>query len=69
MSDRWIERNLNRMKKSKRYSDKNKELAQNLLKAMRRNKPKLNKLIIEAIEDNGIIVGGKLQPLPKQKAN
>ncbi|NTS77896.1 hypothetical protein HR060_13635 [Catenovulum sp. SM1970] len=66
MSDRWIKRNLNRMKKSKRYSDKNKKLAQDLLDA-EDNRIKVNKLVIEAIEENGKVIGGKLQPLPLSK--
>ncbi|QBG37697.1 hypothetical protein EMK97_03820 [Litorilituus sediminis] len=63
MDDDWIEMNLNRMKNSKKYPDRN-QLGQDLLKAIKREQPKTNKLIIEAIEDNGSVIGGKLQELP-----
>ncbi|MBH9740752.1 hypothetical protein CJ419_13615 [Vibrio navarrensis] len=65
MSNKWIENNLNRMKKSKKYPERN-QLGKDLLKSIKFKKPKMNKLVIEAIEDNGKVTGGKLQPLPKE---
>ena len=66
MDDEWIENNLNRMKKSKKYPDRN-QLGQDLLDAIEDQEPDINKLVIEAIEENGNVVGGKLQPLPINK--
>ncbi|NVD22823.1 hypothetical protein FC654_21405 [Vibrio vulnificus] len=63
MDDEWIEMNLNRMKNSKKYPERN-QLGDDLLDAIEDKNPKVNKLVIEAIEDNGTVVGGKLQPLP-----
>ena len=51
------------MKKSKKYKEKNK-LGKDILKAIKLKKPKVTKLVIEADEDNGKIVCGKLQTLP-----
>ncbi|EHA1124187.1 hypothetical protein FG475_03520 [Vibrio navarrensis] len=65
MDDRWIKMNLNRMKNSKKYPERN-QLGKDLLKSIKFKKPKMNKLVIEAIEDNGKVTGGKLQPLPKE---
>lgn len=65
MSNKWIENNLNRMKKSKKYPERN-QLGKDMLKAIERDYPQINKLVIEAIEDKGKVVGGKLQPLPKE---
>ncbi|EPF2931253.1 hypothetical protein ACSL9C_004209, partial [Vibrio navarrensis] len=65
MSNKWIENNLNRMKQSKKYPERN-QLGKDLLKSIKFKKPKMNKLVIEAIEDNGKVTGGKLQPLPKE---
>ncbi len=63
MSDKWIKNNLNRMKNSKKYPERN-QLGKDILKAIERDTPKINKLVIEAIEDNGKVIGGKPQPLP-----
>ncbi|MFH4666535.1 hypothetical protein WMQ48_17675 [Vibrio cidicii] len=62
MSNKWIENNLNRMKNSKKYPERN-QLGEDLLNA-KFNRVKTNKLVIEAIDENGNIIGGKLQPLP-----
>ena len=62
MSDQWITANLKRMKNSKKYPEKN-QLGQDLLNADDLDIP-VNKLVIEAIEDNGKLLGAKLQPLP-----
>ncbi|HFQ4837045.1 hypothetical protein [Vibrio vulnificus] len=63
MSDGWIENNLKRMKNSKKYPERN-QLGKDILKAIERDTPKINKLVIEAIENNGKVIGGKPQPLP-----
>ncbi|HFQ5326546.1 TPA: hypothetical protein ACGUOR_002483 [Vibrio vulnificus] len=62
MEDKWIEMNLKRMKNSKKYPERN-QLGEDLLNAEDLDIP-LNKLVIEAVENNGQVVGGKLQPLP-----
>ena len=61
-NDEWIKANMENLKKHK---DKN-QLGQALLDA-RKNKIKVNKLVIEAVEKNGAVIGGKLQPLPIEK--
>ena len=61
MDDDWIEMNLERMKKSKKYPERN-QLGQDLLDA-KINRTKINKLVIEAVEENGKIIGGTLQSL------
>lgn len=65
MDDRWIKMNLNRMKNSKKYPERN-QLGLDLLNA-KSNRIKTNKLVIEAIEENGSVIGGKLQPLPNSR--
>ena len=50
------------MKNSKKYPERN-QLGEELLNA-KSNRIKTNKLVIEALEENGNIIGGKLQPLP-----
>ncbi|POC00695.1 hypothetical protein CRN48_16380 [Vibrio vulnificus] len=62
MSNEWIESNLNRMKNTKKYPERN-QLGEDLLNAEDLDIP-LNKLVIEAVENKGQVVGGKLQPLP-----
>ncbi|KFK51673.1 hypothetical protein JS87_05485 [Vibrio vulnificus] len=62
MEDKWIEMNLKRMKNSKKYPERN-QLGEDLLNAEDLDIP-LNKLVIEAVENNGQVVGGKLQLLP-----
>ncbi|HFQ5166938.1 TPA: hypothetical protein ACGUWI_003173 [Vibrio vulnificus] len=64
MSDKWIKNNLNRMKNSKKYPERN-QLGDDLLDA-EKNYIEVNKLVIEAVEENGKVTGGKLQPLPKE---
>ncbi|MCS6180326.1 hypothetical protein G3456_17470 [Shewanella baltica] len=63
MSNEWVEKNLLAMKKSKKHQHKNK-LGQDLLDAKDLRIP-VNKIVVEAVEKNGILVGGKSQPLPK----
>ncbi|MBE4618803.1 hypothetical protein BOO23_08290 [Vibrio navarrensis] len=65
MDDDWLEMNLNRMKNSKKYPERN-QLGLDLLNA-KSNRIKTNKLVIEAIEENGSVIGGKLQPLPNSR--
>lgn len=63
MTDEWIESSLESMKNSKKYKEKN-QLGEDILDAIENEDPKVTKLVIEANEVNGKIVGGKLQPLP-----
>ncbi|MBH0063067.1 hypothetical protein I6E85_18215 [Pseudoalteromonas sp. NZS71] len=63
MTDKWIDNTLASMKKSKKYQAQN-QLGENLFDAIEDGDPKISKLVIEAVEDNGKIIGGKLQPLP-----
>ncbi|WP_245321428.1 hypothetical protein [Pseudoalteromonas sp. KS88] len=65
MSDKWIKANMKAMKNSKKYPDRN-QLGQDLLKAIKRKQPEMNKLVIEAVEKNGALIGGKLQKLPTE---
>lgn len=64
MSSRWVKNNLESMKESKKYKEKN-QLGKDILRAIKNEDPKVTKLVIEAVEDNGNVVGGKLQSLPK----
>ncbi|MBB1403296.1 hypothetical protein H5117_16545 [Pseudoalteromonas sp. SG45-1] len=66
MTDEWIESSLMSMKNSKKYEEKN-QLGEDILDAIEDKKPKVTKLVIEAVEVDGEITGGKLQPLPKKK--
>ena len=61
-NDEWIKANMENLKKHK---DKN-QLGQALFDAIE-NEIKVNKLVIEAVEKNGAVIGGKLQPLPIEK--
>jgi len=61
-----LEANLKSMKNSKKYTEKN-ELGKDVLRAIKNEDPKITKLVIEAVETNGKIIGGKLQPLPNGK--
>ncbi|WNO60350.1 hypothetical protein [Rheinheimera sp. MMS21-TC3] len=63
MSDRWIESNMNSMKNSKKYPERN-QLGQDLLDAIEDQEPVIRKLVIEAVEQNSNMIGAKLQPLP-----
>ncbi len=63
MTDPWIKKSLESMKKSKKYKEKNK-LGKDILRAMKNDTPKITKLVIEAKEVEGNIIGGKIQPLP-----
>ncbi|MCS6123671.1 hypothetical protein G3469_12055 [Shewanella baltica] len=62
MTDRWVKNNLQAMEESKNNEHK-KELGSALLKT-KRKKIKVTKLVIEAVEVDGTIIGGKIQPLP-----
>ena len=62
MTDRWIGKTLENMESSKKYPQQN-QLGRDILDADDLDIP-IRKLVIEAIEENGAIVGGKLQPLP-----
>ncbi|MDC9502331.1 MULTISPECIES: hypothetical protein [unclassified Pseudoalteromonas] len=66
MSDEWIDSSLKSMKKSKKDNGKNK-LGKNILKAIKLKKPKVTKLVIEAEEVNVEVIGGVIQPLPKEE--
>jgi len=71
MSDEWIDSSLksmkkSKMKKSKKDNSKNK-LGKDILKAIKLKKPKVTKLVIEAEEVNGEVIGGTIQPLPKEE--
>ena len=61
-NDEWIKANMENLKKHK---DKN-QLGQALFDANDLNIP-IKKLVIEAVENNGNVIGGKLQPLPIEK--
>ncbi|WP_244958547.1 RHS repeat-associated core domain-containing protein [Pseudoalteromonas fuliginea] len=63
MTDPWVKNSLKSMKKSEKYKEKNK-LGKDILKAIKNDDPKVTKLVIEAKEVEGKIIGGKLQPLP-----
>ena len=63
MTEGWINNTIKNMEKSKKYQSQNK-LGEDLFDAIEDGDPKISKLIIEAVEDNGKIIGGKLQPLP-----
>tara|TARA_Y100000780_G_C13515495_1_gene351677 strand:- start:430 stop:594 length:165 start_codon:yes stop_codon:yes gene_type:complete len=54
------------MKKSKKDNGKNK-LGKDILKAIKLKKPKVTKLVIEAEEVNVEVIGGVIQPLPKEE--
>ena len=62
MSDRWVKSNINSMTNSRKYPDRN-QLGQELLDAIEDQEPEIKKLVIEAIENNGKVVGGKLQSI------
>ena len=62
MTDSWIKNTIERMGSSKKYPERN-QLGQDLLKADDLDIP-VNKLVIEAIEESGNVVGAKLQSLP-----
>ncbi|WP_299010705.1 hypothetical protein [uncultured Shewanella sp.] len=64
MSNEWIEKNLTAMKKSKKYPEKN-QLGSDLLDAIEDGDPKMTKMVIEAVETDGVVSSGKLQPLLK----
>ena len=68
MTNKWVKNSLKSMSKSKKYEGKNK-LGKDLLKAIKLKKPKVTKLVIEAEEVDGRIVGGVSQSLPKEKKN
>ena len=65
MTERWVDNSLQSMKNSKKYNDKNK-LGKNILKAIKLKRPKVTKLVIEAEEVNGEVLGGTIQPLPEE---
>ncbi len=62
MTNKWINNSLKEMDKSKIAGRA--ELSEELFDAIERGDPKVNKLVIEAINDNGQITGGILKPLP-----
>ncbi|QDO86518.1 hypothetical protein FM037_03300 [Shewanella psychropiezotolerans] len=64
MSNRWIESNLNTMEKSKKYPHKN-QLGSDLIDAIENDDPKISKMVIEAVETDGVVTSGRLQPILK----
>ena len=66
MTERWIDNSLKSMKNSKKCKEKN-QLGENSLKAIYLKKPKVTKLVIEAEEVNGEVIGGTIQPLPEEE--
>ncbi|WP_259395928.1 MULTISPECIES: hypothetical protein [unclassified Pseudoalteromonas] len=68
MTDPWVKKSLESMENSKKYKEKN-QLGEDILDAIENEEPKVTKLVIEAVEVDGNITGGKLQTLPKEKKN
>ncbi|WP_216712735.1 hypothetical protein [Pseudoalteromonas sp. TB64] len=66
MTNIWVANSLKSMKNSKKHKEKN-QLGEDILDAIENKKPKVTKLVIEAVEVDGAITGGKFQPLPKEK--
>ena len=64
MSNKWVKSNLNTMKKSQKYPQKN-QLGSDLLDAIEDGDPKITKMVIEAVESDGVVTSGRLQPLLK----
>gem|GEM_PF-4446858 len=68
MTDLWVKKSLESTENSEKYKEKN-QLGEDILDAIENEELKVTKLVIEAVEVDGNITGGKLQPLPKEKKN